>query len=145
MRQLLKEGEVDELFSLTNRYYQVTGKVVHGDKRGRTIGFPTANIRPSDSYVLPKQGVYAVLVRWGEHCRPGVLNLGIKPTFQSSLPEATIEVHLFDFDGDLYDNELSVQWVSFLREEKKFESIEYLKQQITQDVLQAKQKLSLII
>jgi riboflavin kinase/FMN adenylyltransferase len=144
MRHLLKEGAVEDLCNLTHRYYQVAGRVVHGDKRGRTIGFPTANVQPIESYVLPRLGVYAVFVQWKEKRLPGVLNLGIKPTFQSEAPTATIEVHLFEFDNDLYGEELRIYWVSFLRAEKKFNSVAQLTQQINEDIVQAKKKLALI-
>lgn len=144
MRHLLKEGAVEDLFSLTRRYYQVAGTVVHGEKRGRTIGFPTANVQPMESYVLPKLGVYAVFVQWKEHRLEGVLNLGVKPTFKSHAPSPTIEVHLFDFDDDLYDEKLCISWVSFLRAEKTFDSVDQLIQQINEDMIQAKKKLALI-
>jgi riboflavin kinase/FMN adenylyltransferase len=144
MRHLLKEGAVEDLFYLTHRYYQVVGRVVHGDKRGRTIGFPTANVQPLESYVLPKQGVYAVFVHWKGNRHAGVLNLGTKPTFQSEAPAPTIEVHLFDFDDDIYDEKLCISWVSFLRGEKKFNSVDELVHQINEDIIQAKNKLTLI-
>lgn len=145
MRKLLREGEVEEVFPLLNHYYQIQGPVIHGEKRGRTIGFPTANVAPKESYVLPKQGVYAVWIKWKEQAYPGVLNLGMKPTFHTNLPSPTLEVHLFDFDQDLYGEEIIIQFVSMIREERRFDSIELLKYQIEQDIVEAKRKLGLII
>lgn len=145
IRQLVNKGEMEEIFPLLHHYYQIKGRVIHGDKRGRTIGFPTANVSLKESYVLPKQGVYAVLINWKEQIYPGVLNLGLKPTFHSNLPSPTLEVHLFDFDQDLYDEEITIQFVSFIREEQRFDSIDLLKYQIEQDIKDAKKKLGLII
>jgi riboflavin kinase/FMN adenylyltransferase len=145
LRQLVKEGEVEDIYPLVHRYYQITGTVIHGDKRGRTIGFPTANVAPVESYVMPKLGVYAVLIKWKERTYSGVMNLGTKPTFQSDVPSPTLEVHLFDFDQELYDEEITIQFVSFIREEQRFASIELLKHQIEQDAKEAKKKLALII
>lgn len=145
IRQLVNKGEMEEILPLLHHYYQIKGRVIHGDKRGRTIGFPTANVSLKESYVLPKQGVYAVLIKWKEQIYPGVLNLGLKPTFHSNLPSPTLEVHLFDFDQDLYDEEITIQFVSFIREEQRFDSIDQLKYQIEQDIKDAKKKLGLII
>lgn len=144
IRHLVKEGEVENIFPLVHQYYQITGSVIHGDKRGREIGFPTANVAPLESYVMPKQGVYAVFIRWKDQTYPGVLNLGTKPTFQADIPSPTLEVHVFDFNKDLYDEEITILFVSFIREEQRFASIELLKSQIKQDVKEAKKKLALI-
>ena len=114
------------------RPYAVCGKVVPGRKLGHTIGFPTANIE-TDGFQLPPDGVYAVRVRIGERVLAGIANLGVRPTV-SAADKRVLEVHLFDFDGDLYGMEIEVEFLRFVRGEKKFGSVEELREQIGRDV-----------
>lgn len=131
IRTLLAEGKVSEASALLGRNFSVCGHVTHGDKRGRTLGFPTANI-PLEKYFIPRAGVYAVKV--GD--KKGVANIGIRPTVGGKKAQA--EIHLFDFSGDLYGKYLRVQLVSFLRDEQTFPSLDALKEQITRDCEKAK-------
>ncbi|WP_338543226.1 bifunctional riboflavin kinase/FAD synthetase [Paenibacillus tundrae] len=142
IRGLLKRGQMDEASQWLGRPYSIRGTVVHGEKRGRTIGFPTANLELLDRYVIPAKGVYAVRVQYGEQMLRGVMNLGVKPTFHESGMKPTFEVHLLDFEGQLYDQELKVELVHYIREERKFASIDALISQIREDALTAARLLS---
>lgn len=113
----------------------------HGEKRGRTIGFPTANLKLSAHFVIPTKGVYAVRVFYKDKVLYGVMNVGVKPTFHEGVLTPSFEVHLFDFEGDLYDQELKVELVSYIRPERKFESIGALITQIGEDAETAKKIL----
>ncbi|CAG9619667.1 bifunctional riboflavin kinase/FAD synthetase [Sutcliffiella rhizosphaerae] len=135
IRQQLQEGNVNDLPSTLGRFYQIRGRVGHGEKRGRTIGFPTANITLTEDYVIPKTGVYAVrmyvLGRWHN----GVCNIGYKPTFHENKKDVvpSIEVHLFHFQDVIYEEEVTIEWHQNIRDEKKFSGIEALVEQITKD------------
>lgn len=133
IRAELQAGKVDELPSLLGRFYTTTGSVVHGEKRGRTIGFPTANINVSDDYLLPPTGVYAVRIKIGHQWYDGVCNRGYKPTFHQDFKKQTIEVHIFDFSGDIYGQTVTVEWHLRLRNEQKFTGFEELVAQIEKD------------
>jgi riboflavin kinase/FMN adenylyltransferase len=123
---------------LLGRSYAVTGAVVHGDDRGRLLGFPTANLANIEQ-LLPPRGVYAARVRIGESAtmHPAVLNLGQRPTFTSNGTDS-LEVHLLDFHGDLYDQTLEISNFAFLRDEKTFPGPDALKAQIAEDVAKAR-------
>lgn len=142
IRGLLKRGEMDEASQWLGRPYSIRGTVIHGEKRGRTIGFPTANLELTDHYVTPSKGVYAVRVQHGEQELHGVMNLGVKPTFHENGMKPTFEVHLLHFDGHLYDQELKVELVHYIRAERKFDSIDALISQIREDALTAGRLLS---
>ncbi|BBI34388.1 bifunctional riboflavin kinase/FAD synthetase [Cohnella abietis] len=148
IRDRLAEGDSSESSKLLGRPYEIKGLVVHGDARGRLLGFPTANVLPEQPYVIPRSGVYAididVLSDSGSRERryQGVLNVGYRPTFDAPGGALRLEAHLFDFDGDLYGRQLSLTLHSFLRSEKKFESIEQLVGQITSDAAEAREILS---
>ncbi|OLO40936.1 riboflavin biosynthesis protein RibF [Alkalihalophilus pseudofirmus] len=133
IRNKIANGEVGEIVELLGRYYEVEGIVVHGDKRGRTIGFPTANIRLSNRYIIPKLGVYAVTLIVNGQTYEGVCNIGYRPTFKEQEAVPSIEVYLFDFDDDIYDQNITLSFHHFLRSEKKFSSKEELVQQINVD------------
>ncbi|MGG5252905.1 bifunctional riboflavin kinase/FAD synthetase [Neobacillus sp. SM06] len=134
IRTYLKEGKTDQLPLLLGRYYTTKGTVVHGDKRGRTIGFPTANIELLDDYILPPVGVYAVRLKIDGEWYRGVCNIGFKPTFYRELsPKPSIEVHLFDFQADIYGKQVEIEWHNYLRKEQKFSGIEELVAQIERD------------
>lgn len=134
IRKLLKEGEMEQLHTLLGRYYTTAGVVVHGDRRGRTIGFPTANVDVNDDYVVPPVGVYAVKMKVDGKWLEGVCNIGFKPTFKKEAAlKPAIEVHLFDFNSDIYGKEVVVQWHRYLRKEQKFSGIDELVSQIEKD------------
>lgn len=141
IRSWLEQGQLEQANRWLGRAYAVRGTVVRGDGRGRTIGFPTANIEPDGAYVLPANGVYAVRMKVDGAVLNGVANIGRKPTFHADLPKPTLEAHLFDFSGDLYGREIELELVSFLREERKFASPDALVAQIREDAAAARLRL----
>ena len=143
IRIALSEGRVRDAERMLGHWHRIEGEVVHGEKRGRDFGWPTANLR-LDGLHLPRLGVYAVLVDVltgpdRTSCQ-GVASLGVRPMFGRNAPN--LEVHLFDFDGDLYGQHLSVALVEFLRDEEKFDSVDALIAQIAADARQARQVLT---
>ncbi|MDQ0193442.1 bifunctional riboflavin kinase/FAD synthetase [Paenibacillus wynnii] len=141
IRRSLQSGELELANYWFGRCYHLRGTVVHGEKRGRTIGFPTANLQLEDRFVIPAKGVYAVRAFYNNQVLPGVMNVGVKPTFHEGETKPSFEVHLFDFNGDLYDLQLTVELVSYIRPERKFDSIQALIQQIGADAETAKRIL----
>ncbi|HLS61407.1 MAG TPA: riboflavin biosynthesis protein RibF [Virgibacillus sp.] len=133
IRDLLAQGEIEKVNELLGRPLRITGTVVEGDRRGNTIGYPTANIEVSEDVLLPQSGVYAVRVVYKNTSYDGMANLGVKPTFHSDEKEPAIEVNIFDFEGDLYGEELKVEWYTFIRNEKKFAGVDELIGQIKMD------------
>ncbi|GIP56498.1 bifunctional riboflavin kinase/FAD synthetase [Paenibacillus woosongensis] len=141
IRRALAEGEVQLAARWLGRRYSIYGTVMHGEKRGRQIGFPTANLKPDEHFVLPAKGVYAVRVNYEGQRLEGVMNVGVKPTFHNDKSAPSLEIHLFDFNGDLYGKSLSVELVEFIREERRFGSIDELVAQIGKDADTAKSML----
>ena len=143
VRALLRAGKLREAAGRLGSPWEIAGEVTPGDRRGRTIGFPTANLPLGEDFV-PALGVYAVRVLVdapGETVwRDGAANLGYRPTVGGT--EVRLEVHLFDFEGDLYGRRLRVQLVDFLRGEKKFDGLEALKAQIAADCRRARSSLA---
>ncbi|KIQ95210.1 Riboflavin biosynthesis protein ribF [Anoxybacillus thermarum] len=140
IRQRLAEGDVEQLPHLLGRWYEVTGTVIHGDKRGRTIGFPTANVALDDEYIIPRIGVYAVTVTVDDNTWTGVCNVGYKPTFRvQQQTDPMIEVHLFDFSADIYGAHVRIQWHKRLRDERAFSSVHELVEQIHRDAQAARE------
>ncbi|MBA2878648.1 riboflavin kinase/FMN adenylyltransferase [Anoxybacillus kamchatkensis] len=140
IRQRLAEGDVEQLPHLLGRWYEVTGTVIHGDKRGRTIGFPTANVALDDDYMIPRIGVYAVTVTIDDNMWTGVCNVGYKPTFHAQQQkDPSIEVHLFDFSSDIYGAHVCIQWHKRLRDERAFSSVDELVEQIHRDAQAARE------
>ncbi|ACJ00933.1 bifunctional riboflavin kinase/FAD synthetase [Rhodospirillum centenum] len=139
VRELLQAGEPQAASGILGHPFELEGRVEHGDKRGRTIGFPTANVELGE-YLRPRFGVYAVLAGidqgGGTVWHKGVANLGRRPTVGGHVER--LEVHLFDFDGDLYGRHLRVQLLHFLRPELKFDGLDALKAQIAADALAAR-------
>ncbi|MFE8695137.1 bifunctional riboflavin kinase/FAD synthetase [Cytobacillus sp. FJAT-53684] len=134
IRTLLAEGKMEELPQLLGRYYTTTGTVIHGDKRGRTIGFPTANIDLAEDYWIPPLGVFCVRFFVDGQWYEGVCNVGYKPTFNSkSASKPSIEVHIFDFDQEIYGLEVIIEWHQHLRKEKRFSGVAELVSQIEED------------
>jgi riboflavin kinase/FMN adenylyltransferase len=139
IRRLLQDGYPERATALLGRAWSIRGRVAHGDKRGRTIGFPTANVALG-VHLEPARGVYAVSVRLGGRTLPGVANVGRRPTVSAG-PESRLEVHIFDFDEDIYGEEISVALHVFLRAEQKFAGLDALKTQIAQDAQAARKIL----
>ena len=140
IRRLLQDGYPDRAATDLGRPWAIRGVVAHGDKRGRTIGFPTANI-PLGRHLEPARGVYAVRVTLpGGAIIPGVANIGRRPTVNDG-PESRVEAHLFDWSGDLYDQEVAVALLAFLRPERKFSGLDELQAQIAQDGQRAREML----
>jgi riboflavin kinase/FMN adenylyltransferase len=136
IRNALKAGDCATATHLLTRPFAIRGKVQHGDKLGRTIGFPTANL-PLGTYLRPRYGIYAVTATLpGGRVVHGAANLGVRPQFDP--PKELLEPHFFDFDGDLYGEEIEVQLHHFLRGEAKFDSLEALTARIEADCAQAR-------
>lgn len=131
VRRLVGEGRVDEAGALLGHQYYVDGTVLRGDARGRTIGFPTANLC-TENELLPPHGVYATTARVDGVVYPSVTNVGVRPTVDAS-GRTTVETHLFAFDRDLYGAAIRVGFVQRLRDERRFESIDALREQIDAD------------
>lgn len=140
IRQYIEDGEIQTANNLLGYKYTIEGKVIQGEKRGRTLGFPTANLEVEKEIVIPAKGVYAVYVYINGEPLPAVLNIGHKPTFCSGIFLA-IEAHILGYQGDLYGKVLTVEFVSRIRSEQKFSSSDLLVQQINEDINSAKQLL----
>jgi riboflavin kinase/FMN adenylyltransferase len=138
IREALKEGDVELARALLGRPYSVSGTVQRGAGRGRTLGFPTANLRPDRPLVLAA-GVYAAQARWGTERADAVVNLGYRPTFDES--QYWIEAYLFDFSGDLYDRSLTLDFLRRIRPERKFPGVEELRAQVFADMEEARRLL----
>src|SRR5581483_9492825 len=136
VRRLVGEGRVDEAGALLGHQYFIDGTVTAGERRGRTIGFPTANLCTENEW-LPPHGVYATTVRVDGIVYPAVTNVGVRPTVDDS-GRTVVETHLFDFDRDVYGASLRVGFVQRLRDERRFESIDALREQIAADVRRAR-------
>lgn len=132
IRQCLRDGFVESIVPYLGRRYKLNGTVIHGDKRGRTIGFPTANL-DTDDYTLPKVGVYAVEVNVDGEQYYAMANVGYKPTFKDDQKKPSLEVHIFDFQKEIYGSSISVTWLKRIRDEKKFKSIDELIDQLKTD------------
>lgn len=142
VREAISTGDLERATTMLGRFHEVEGTVVLGDRRGRTLGFPTANL-DADAIVMPADGVYAVVAQLvssevESSLLRGVANLGTRPTFAAG---RSLEVHLFDFDADLYGARLRVFFVARLRAEQKFESLTALREQITVDADSARRLL----
>lgn len=140
IRNLVREGRVEEAERLLGRHYQVRGTVIRGlDRGGRLLGFPTANLTLYDE-LCPKGGVYAVTVEYNDTTYKGVANIGYSPTFDNG--EFSVEVHILDFDQNIYDRPIRVNFIRRLRGEKKFPGPEALSAQIGLDIEKARELLS---
>ncbi|MDQ7028484.1 MAG: bifunctional riboflavin kinase/FAD synthetase [Ardenticatenia bacterium] len=141
IRALIAEGRVEEAVPLLGRPLSVTGPVVEGDQRGRQLGVPTANIVPSQAQVVPANGVYVTLVEWDGACRPGVTNVGVRPTVDGSCLQ--VESHVLGWEGNLYGVLLTVHFLHRLRGERKFPSVADLAQHIKRDIAAAQEWFAL--
>lgn len=136
IRQLLQEGRVEEAAKLLGRPYSVMGTVIQGAHRGRSLGFRTANLRPDPERALPADGVYVIWASTGHERHGGVANIGVRPSFGTG--ERLLEAHLLDYSGDLYSQDLLVEFVRFLRPEQRFPDTTALVEQIRRDIAQAR-------
>ena len=137
IRELISNGKINIVNRYLNRNWSIDGKVIVGRKMGRKIGFPTCNIKLND-YVIAKSGVYAVniLINKNKKLLKGIANLGYRPTFNQK--EILLEVHIFNFSRNLYNKHLTIEFIDFIRKEKKFKNINQLKKQINLDIRKAK-------
>lgn len=140
IRTLLAEGKVEEMPGYLGRYYSLSGKVIYGKGIGKQLGFPTANIDWGYPYkLLPKFGVYLVKVTLSGNDYFGICNVGIKPTLPSNQP--TVEVYIFDFQENIYEKNIKIEFLTFIREEKNFGNLNELKKQIEKDVVAAQNSI----
>jgi len=140
IRACLEHGDVEEAARFLGRSYDAIGVVVHGDARGRTIGYPTANVAVPSGKALPL-GVFAVHLLEGGRTYPGFANVGYRPTVENDAPDLRLEVHIFDFEGDLYGAEVQIKFRRFIRDERKFSGLGELKGQLAHDEGTARQML----
>jgi riboflavin kinase / FMN adenylyltransferase len=137
IREALRAGDLDAASQMLGRAYSIAGPVIEGDKLGRKLGFPTANIDPT-GLALPPSGVYAIHALTGGKTHRAVLNIGTRPTLGNPNPPLRVEAHLLDFHGELYGQELEIVFAEKLRNEIKFPSVDELKAQIARDIERAK-------
>ena len=140
IRELLKQGAVERAAELLGRPYLLRGPVVHGDQRGRQLGFPTANVQTWDEQILPANGVYACLAQIGDQRYQAMTNVGVRPTFNGI--DTRVEAYLIDFSGDLYDQILSVIFIAHLRPELKFDNLDALIAQMHADTARGREILA---
>ncbi len=143
IRQALNAGNINKVTQLLGRYFSYNGQVVTGDQRGRSLGFPTANMDIIPGLALPPDGVYATLAYVNNRAFPAVTNIGVRPTFEST--KHLIETHLIDTRKELIDKKLRIDFVEKLRDEQHFGSIEQLKKQIEKDVDLARSHLAKLV
>ncbi len=137
IRRAVESGDLQKAAAMLGREYTVLGKVVRGDDLGKKIGFPTANLSAHNEQ-FPPNGVYFAEAKLDGVPYPGVVNLGFRPTLSSSKTERILEIHLLDFDRDIYGKGLELRFIRYLRPEKKFENVDALVHQIERDVQQAR-------
>lgn len=140
IREEIRLGHMEHVNHMLGAPYRVFGTVVSGQKLGRTIGIPTVNLLPPAHKLLPPNGVYAAIVKVNQAIYQGIANVGCKPTV-SKEHQIGVETYLFDYQGDLYGQQIEVSLLSFIREEKRFSNIEELKEQVNQDIRKAKDYL----
>ncbi|MEM7092444.1 MAG: bifunctional riboflavin kinase/FAD synthetase [Actinomycetota bacterium] len=143
IRRALVGGDIDAVNSMLGRRFEVRGEVITGDQRGRTIGFPTANIAFEDGRAWPAKGVYAAWVDLPDGRRvPSAVNIGMRPTFHQHAERPLLEAHLIDFDDDLYGQRIHVRFEAFLRSEQRFSGIDEISAQLKKDVEAARAVLA---
>ena len=144
IRKLVAIGKIEEAAQLMSRPYRLQGVVIRGDQRGRTIGFPTANLDYSKDKLIPSNGIYACWAKLGNDTSTSLsvfkaaVNIGFNPTFTPDKKSVNVEAYLLDFDRDIYDENLQLEFVARLREELRFDSVEALVTQIKEDVVNTK-------
>ncbi|MHC5267940.1 riboflavin biosynthesis protein RibF [Enterococcus sp. LJL98] len=132
IREELDAGNLEKVQELLNYPYRIDGVVVHGDARGRTLGYPTANVKVKSTTRLPKEGVYVTEIKVGDHWYPSMGSIGRNDTFEKNRP-VTVEVNLLDFNRNIYGEQVSVRWLHYLRGQVAFESVDALIAQLKQD------------
>lgn len=137
IREVIKQGDMTTASRFLGHHFSITGIVVKGNQLGRKLGFPTANIQPDEpNIIIPEYGVYAVLVKWKEKLYKGMSNIGIRPTL--NLHKLTIEAHIFNFDEDIYGEEITIYFLVHTRIEKKFRDLELLRRRLIIDRMKIK-------
>jgi riboflavin kinase/FMN adenylyltransferase len=136
VREYLREGRIGLANELLGRPYRLRGTVVSGMARGRTIGFPTANIELTEPYVVPRNGVYSIRLHLDGRAHEGIMNIGVRPTFEGGETKPSLEAHIFDFNRTIYGESVAVEFMAFLRPERKFASVSELIEQIRRDIAQ---------
>ena len=137
IREAIRAGDLDAASQMLGRPYAISGRVIEGDRLGRQLGFPTANLEATN-LMLPSNGVYSGSATWQGKLHRVALNIGFRPTVASAAPQLRVEAHLLDFDGNLYDAELEVEIAGKLRDERKFVSPAELREQIARDIAQVR-------
>ncbi len=140
IRKDIEDGNFESVSKSLGRYWHMTGKIVEGQKKARKINFPTANMQP-DNHILPKKGVYCVEVVHSGKKYFGISNFGVRPTVDGS--KLLLETHIFNFNEDIYGNELTVRFLTFIRPEEKFDNFELLTEQIKKDIKTARNYLKI--
>lgn len=143
VREALAAGDVALMATLLGRYYSVSGEVVHGDHRGRLLGFPTANLHVWEYQLLPRNGIYACWAHVGGQRLMAMTNIGIQPTFVGQ--DLKVEAYLLDFEGDLYGQTIHLEFVEWVRPEERFDSIDALIAQIQRDVDYGRERLTAVV
>jgi riboflavin kinase/FMN adenylyltransferase len=141
IRQALRDGAVEQAARYLGRPFRLTGQVVEGAKRGRTIGIPTANLNVSEEHATPATGVYACRAPYQGQSHLAVTNIGFRPTFDQAEPRPTVETHILDFSADLYGQALTLEFIARLRPEMKFPGVDALVAQIQHDIVEARRIL----
>jgi riboflavin kinase/FMN adenylyltransferase len=139
IRKFIEDGMVKKAARFLGDYFFIEGRIKEGEKRGRKLGFPTANL-DTDWELFPKRGVYVTLANLDEERFRSITNVGIRPTFEAN--QLLIETHIFDFNGDIYGKSMRIEFIDRLRDERRFESIDALVAQISRDVVRAKEVFS---
>ncbi|HAV10049.1 MAG TPA: hypothetical protein DCX22_00270 [Dehalococcoidia bacterium] len=140
IRRILAQGDVKKAGYFLGRPFQFSGSVIKGDRRGTLLGFPTANLVPKSEFAVPGNGIYMTTTIIDGKLLPSVTNIGIKPTFKGQ--ERLIETHILDYNGDLYGKTISIDFIDRIRDEKRFNTIDELKEQIALDIEVTRAQLS---
>lgn len=141
-RALSETGDIDLVTKLLGRFYSLKGSVASGAGRGRKLGFPTANIKPeNEKKLIPRSGVYLVRIKETGEKHFGIMNIGFRPTF-GDVSNVTMEVFIFDFNKDIYDTKVEIEFLERIRDERKFESVDELVKQVNQDIEKAKNEVN---
>ena len=139
IRQLLTQGDVQAAEKLLGHKYSLGGIVLKGDGRGRTIGIPTANLSLDIEFAIPKTGVYITKAQINGETYPAITNVGVRPTFDAQREQPLVETHILDFDADIYGKQMSLTFLTRLRDEQRFDGVETLVAQIHEDIDQARE------
>ena len=137
IRSLIADGQIEDAAKYLGRSYSITSTVVDGQHLARKLGFPTVNLIPDSSRLIPKYGVYVTATSVDGQKKYGIANVGVRPTVDTNI--LCVEAHLFDFDGDLYGKEITVEFLHFIRGETKFDSVDKMAEQINKDIEKAKE------